>query len=434
MVPCVKRLTRILALNAPAHPEQVSVPAGPAHTTLRVRWLFAVLLLLSSVVNYVDRQTLSVLSVTMQRDLHLSDVDYGAVVQAFLFAYMIMYVVSGRLVDRYGARRTQAVFLLVWSVADALTGIATGFASLLLSRAALGAAEPGNFTASLRAAGDWFSARERSIAVGLYSMGGTLGAAIAVPLAATLTLRYGWRATFYITGAIGVAIALLWIALYRDPPVSRAPTPPARWSVVLRQPCIVALLLTRMLTDSVWYFFLFWSTKYMQEAHRLTLRQVGTTLWIFYVAADLGSLLGGLASSRLVPRFGTLGARMRVMLPAAACMLLLAAVPTLRSASTAVALLSVLAFCHMAWMTNTTTLALDLFPREMATTVQGIVGAASALGGLLTAAWIARTIQHRGYAPVFLLLASMHPCAAVILCVRLRSLLRTPQLPAPCAA
>jgi ACS family hexuronate transporter-like MFS transporter len=391
----------------------------------RMRWVYAGLLLLASVINYVDRQTLSVLTVTIQKALHLSDIQYGYIVQSFLLTYMVMYVISGRLVDRYGAHRPQAIFLFVWSIADALTGFAIGFKSLALGRAALGAAEPGNYTASLRAVGDWFSARERSIAVGIYSMGGTLGAAIAVPVVASLTLRYGWHSAFFATGSIGMITAALWALIYRDP--ANRPIIPVRvpWSTVLRQRHIAVMLVTRTMTDTVWYFFLFWSLKYMQEHYSLTLKAVGTSLWVLFVAADIGSLAGGVISSRFVGRFGPLGARFTVMLPAAACMTMLFLVPSLRQSSTAVVVLSLLALCHMAWMTNITTATLDLFPSEMATTVQGMIGAASAVGGLLTAAVISRTIQHHGYKPVFYLMGVMHPLAAILLFTRLRPAMRS---------
>jgi ACS family hexuronate transporter-like MFS transporter len=407
-------------------PGRVSADAESEHTRRPIRWVFAGLLLLASVINYIDRQTLSVLAVTIQHEMHLSDVRYGYVVQCFLLTYMVMYVVSGRLVDRFGARRTQGVFLLCWSAADALTGMATGFISLAACRAALGAAEPGNYTASLRAVGDWFSAKERALAVGIYSMGGTLGAAAAVPLTASLTIRYGWRSAFVVTGAMGGIIALLWFLIYRDPKdtviVERQPATP--WRVVLRQPYIFEMLGTRMMTDSVWYFFLFWVSKYMQESQGLSLKTIGMTLWVLYVGADVGSLAGGWLSSLLVPFRGTIGARFAVMMPAAGCMLTLALVPSLRSPGVVIGLLTFLALCHMAWMTNVTTMALDLFPKQMATTVQGMIGAASAVGGLISAGLIARSIHTYGYRPAFLVMAMMHPIAAVILYTRLRPAVR----------
>lgn len=393
----------------------------PAEHASPRRWLYAGLMLLASVVNYIDRQTLSVLAVTMQHDLHLTDVDYGHVVQVFLLAYMVMYPLSGRLVDRFGARWTQGLFLLVWSVSDACTGLARGFFSLATSRFALGAAEPGNYTASLRASGDWFNERERSIAVGIYSMGGTLGAAVAVPIAAGLATAFGWRSAFFVTGAIGAVLAAVWMLLYRDPEVQRERTPSVPWRTVLRQPHIGVLLITRTMTDSVWYFFLFWSVKYMQDAHGLTLKTVGTTLWILYVAADIGSLLGGFLSGKLVSRLGALRARFAIMLPVAACMFALCTVPHMHSITTVIAVLSALALCHMAWMTNATVMTLDLFPRSMATTVQGMIGSASAVGGLITAAVIGFSIQTHGYAPVFYGLCMLHPLAAFLLWWRIGS-------------
>lgn len=405
-------------------PASVPATAGTEseHTRRPIRWVFAGLLLLASVINYIDRQTLSVLAVTIQHEMHLSDVRYGYVVQCFLFTYMVMYVVSGRLVDRFGARRTQGVFLLCWSIANALTGFTRGFLSLSACRAALGAAEPGNYTASLRAVGDWFSAKQRAVAVGIYSMGGTLGAAIAVPLTAALTLRYGWRSAFVVTGAMGGIVALLWLLIYRDPKdaviIARAPATP--WRTVVRQPNIVEMLVTRMMTDSVWYFFLFWVSKYMQEAHGMSLQAIGTTLWVLYVGADVGSFAGGWVSSLLVPRRGTVGARFAVMIPAALCMMTLSIVPSLQNSNAVIALLTLLALCHMAWMTNVTTMALDLFPKTMATTVQGMIGAASAIGGLISAGLIAHTIHAHGYRPAFLIMATMHPLAAIILYTRLR--------------
>jgi len=416
------------SINTVHPPSAVSTAEDAASLRKKrpIRWFFASLLLVASVVNYVDRQTLSVLAVTIQREMRLSDVQYGTIVQCFLATYMVMYVVSGRLVDRYGAKRTQAVFLICWSAANALTGMASGFVSLAACRAALGAAEPGNYTASLRAVGDWFSAKERALAVGMYSMGGTLGAAIAVPLTASLTLRFGWRSAFALTGAMGFLVAALWLIFYRDPDEKplRKTSPPVPWAVVLKQPYIFEMLLTRMMTDSVWYFFLFWVSKYMQEAYALSLTAVGATLWVLYVGADAGSLTGGWASSALVRSRGVLPARFAVMLPMAACMVSLAVVPMQTSAGKAIALLTLLAFCHMAWMTNMTTLALDLFPSTMATTAQGMIGAASAAGGLISAGLIARSIHTYGYGRSFVIMALMHPLSALILYIRLRPAVR----------
>ena len=156
----------------------------------------------------------------------------------------------------------------------------------------------------------------------------------------------------------------------------------------------------------------------------MSLKAIGMTLWVLYVGADVGSLAGGWLSSLMVPFKGTVGARFAVMMPAAGCMLTLALVPSLRTPGVVIGLLTLLALCHMAWMTNVTTMALDLFPKQMATTVQGMIGAASAVGGLISSGLIARSIHSYGYRPAFLVMALMHPTAAIILYTRLRPAVR----------
>jgi ACS family hexuronate transporter-like MFS transporter len=409
----------VAALKSRLAPISANNSGYGAHT--HIRWVFLALLLLASVMNYIDRQTLSILAVSIQRDMRLSDVQYGYIVQCFLLLYMIMYAVSGQIVDRVGVRRSQGMFLLIWSAADALTGFATGLFSLMLFRGLLGASEPGNYTASLRAVGDWFSEKERSFAVGVYSMGGTLGAAIAVPLTAVVALRYGWRSAFYVTGAIGVVLSLLWFALYRDPETSpRVSRKTIPINELLRQPYIFELLLTRLLTDSVWYFFLFWIPKYMQDVYHFSLMTLGSTLWIFYIAADVGSFAGGAASGMLIQRKGLVGARIAVMIPAAIGMLLLSVVWRVRNPFIALTIFSVLALCHMAWMTNATTMTLDLFGKQTVASVQGMIGTASAAGGFLSSALIAHAVQSHEYQAIFVALALMHPISAIVLYVRLR--------------
>ncbi len=186
-------------------------------TIPHLRWFIAALLLAASVINYIDRQTLSILATTIQRELNLNDLTYAKVVQAFLFAYTFAYLLSGRIVDHWGPRAAQTGFLVWWSIANLLTGLATGFRSLMFYRALLGLGEPGNNTAAAKAISPWFPAREKGIAVGVYTMGGTLGAALAAPIVAFLALRFGWRMAFVVTGAAGLVLALIWVIAYRRP-------------------------------------------------------------------------------------------------------------------------------------------------------------------------------------------------------------------------
>ena len=173
------------------------------HTVLPVRWCIALLLLAASVLNYIDRQSLSILASTIQRELRITDSGYATVLQCFLAFYTIMYLVSGRIVDRYGARMAETGFILWWCLSNMATSLVTGVASLGVVRSLLGVGEPGNFTAAAKAVSEWFPKREKAIAVGMYSMGGTLGAAIAGPLISILALRFGWRSDVPVHGDCG---------------------------------------------------------------------------------------------------------------------------------------------------------------------------------------------------------------------------------------
>jgi MFS transporter, ACS family, hexuronate transporter len=291
-------------------------------TIPNLRWLIAALLLAASVINYVDRQTLSILAPTIQRELQISDLSYAYIVQAFMFAYTFAYLLSGRIVDRFGPRLAETGFLVWWSTANMLTGLATGFLSLAVFRALLGLGEPGNNTASAKAISQWFPAREKCVAVGIYTMGGTLGVAIAAPLVAFLALRFGWRMAFVITGAAGLVLAAVWVALYRRPAEHRllgerehqllqeaevlnpqiAAQPAPRLRELFGFKPMWLMLAVRMTTDPVWYFYLFWFSKYLQERRDFTLLEIGQWLWVVFIAADAGCLASGWISGWLIRR------------------------------------------------------------------------------------------------------------------------------------
>ncbi|MGH9838155.1 MAG: MFS transporter [Blastocatellia bacterium] len=169
-----------------------------------LRWWIAGMLFLSTVINYVDRQTLSVLIPTIQQDLGMSDMDYARVVQAFLLAYTISYLFAGGITDWLGTRASMAIFIIWWSAANMLTGLARSTASLAFYRGLLGVGEPGNYTAAPKAVSEWFPPKERGTVIGLYTAGATIGATIAPPVIAFLALRHGWRAAFVFTGALGL--------------------------------------------------------------------------------------------------------------------------------------------------------------------------------------------------------------------------------------
>ena len=387
-----------------------------APSSSRMRWLIALLLLLASVINYVDRQALSVLAPTIQKDLNITDQQYAIAVEAFLLCYGLMYFGSGRLVDLIGARVSEALFLAWWSLSSMLTAIARSFPALVVVRSLLGLGEPGNFTAAAKVTSKWFDPSERSIAVGIYSMGGTLGAAVASPLIAFLALSFGWKAPFVIVGAAGLVLSAAWLLIYREPGERKLgddqivrelssdseSTPRILWWKLLGSRTFLSLLLCRMITDPVWYFYLFWFPKYLQDRRGMTLRDIGSSLWVVFVAADLGSLAGGVFSARLASRgFRPPQARLAVMAIAAVILIGMFSTPLFHRPATVLLVAGIGAFSHMVWMTNVTTLPIDVFPQEDVSTIQGALGAGSSFGGFLSSALIGALIGRSGYNPIF---------------------------------
>lgn len=403
-----------------------------------VRWMIASLLLLLSVLNYVDRQALSILATTIQRELGLSDKEYARVGQAFLLCYTVAYFVSGRIVDRIGPRIAEAAFVVWWSVANMLTAFASSFASLIGFRALLGLGEPGHYAVSAKVVGQWFPAKEKGIAVGLYTMGGTLGAASAAPLVAWLTISHGWRAAFVITGASGLVLALVWWIAYRHPSAhpwmgakeadylqergvigaSTASVAPRPFREIITWKPLWLIMATRMLTDPVWYFYLVWFAKYLQEQRGYTLGDVGSRLWLVFVAADIGCLSAGFLAAGLIRRgIPAVFARLRVMTCAAVVLALSFVVPLADGAMWPLLWASLFAGCVMLFMSCAVALPIDIFPASSLGSVQGLIGMCGSLGGMVSTGLVATIIGSYSYNTVFTIMSFLHPIAIVALLI-----------------
>ena len=401
----------------------------------RLRWWITGMLFLSTVINYVDRQTLSVLARTIQDDLGMSDLAYSKVVQAFLLAYAISYLVSGRVTDWLGTRVSMTCFIVWWSAANMLTGLSRSAFSLGAFRFLLGVGEPGNYTAAPKALSEWFTAKERGLAYGVYTAGATIGATIAPPLIAFLATSYGWRSAFILTGALGLVWVVPWWWLYRRPEEHPRITreelgvvpPPAgpevaaqsewgRWRPLLARRETWLILLVRLLTDPVWYFYLFWFPKYLQDARGLSLIEVGRVAWVVYFAADIGSVLGGWASGRLIRRGVPAVASRRRVMTAAACLLPLSPlVAYAPSAGTAILVAAVAAFAHLTFQAAGGALVVDLYPSRSVATAFGIIAAGSGLGGMISTNVVGRLVTAYSYTPVFVLMGLLHPLALLLL-------------------
>lgn len=392
----------------------------------RIRWAVLALLFASTVLNYVDRQTLSILAPIVQRDLHIDDRGYAQIVEFFLIAYTLAYLAAGWVTDKFGTKTALALFVGWWSLANMATGLVRGAGQLGVARAFLGLGEAGNYTAAPKAIAEHFPAQERGLAVGIYTAGAMVGATIAPPLIGWLALGHGWRAAFVGTGALGFLWLFAWLLIYPKRQISddqtgeeKLPTP---WKDILRERPVWGLALARLVADPVWYFYLFWFPKYLIDQREMSLSAVAGLAWVVYLAADVGSVGGGLFSGYLIKR-GRPAASSRLLAMTLAGGLvpfgmLIASEPSVGLTLTIGALV---AFAHLLFQVNLSTLVVDLYPGRVVATVFGIIAAGSGIGGIFSTKLIGELAISGHYPTMFLLMGMLHPIAVVIAWTSLRS-------------
>jgi ACS family hexuronate transporter-like MFS transporter len=385
---------------------EVSKPA-------RRRWAVLGLLFASTILNYLDRQTLSILAAAIQVDLGMSTLDYAKIVQVFLVTYTIAYLGAGWVTDKLGTKMSLALFVGWWSLANMLTGLVQNVVQLGAARGALGLGEAGNYTAGPKAVSENFPPAERGFAVGIYTAGAMIGATIAPPLITWLALAHSWRAAFVITGAAGFVWIAVWLLVYRSvPPAVAAVREPYPWSRVLRDRTVWGLAGARMIADPVWYFYLFWLPKYMADQYGMGLLQVAQFAWIVYLAADFGSVGGGLLSGVLVKRgIDAPRSRLLVMSLAATLAPMGLFIGGGVGLGAMLALAAVVTFSHLMFQVNLTALVIDRYPGHAVATIFGVIAAGSGLGGILSTQVVGQLVSTTGYAPLFLMMACMHPIA-----------------------
>ena len=391
-----------------------------------LRWHIAVLLCLSSELNYMDRQTLSVLADTIQRDLNLTTIEYSRITSAFLISYAVMYAVSGRLIDRLGTRRGLLIFVSGWSIANMLHGFAHTALQLRLFRSLLGAAEPANFPAGVKAVAEWFPMRERALAVGIFNAGTALGSSLAVPLASWIALTWGWRYAFVMTGATGLIWVAAWAMFYRlpqeHPRLSEAEkglilsdagpedghpqsVPIAR---LLRMREAWGCILARVLTDPISYFLFFWTPKYFQQERGFDLATVGLFIWIPFMSLTAGNLASGAIPRYLISRGWTVNRARKCTMLSVSCLMPVFCLLVTRVSSPALAivLMAAIMFGHAAW--GNITLPAEVFPKQVVGSISGFGGALGGALGAITQWSIGWVVQNLSFAPIFAVCSVMY--------------------------
>jgi MFS transporter, ACS family, hexuronate transporter len=412
----------------------MSADAAPARVG-RYRWVICALLFAATAINYIDRQTIGVLKPTLQAELKWSESSYADIVFWFQCAYAIGYLGFGPIIDRIGARLGYAVAFLVWTLSHIAHGFVHTITQFALARFTLGLGESGGFPSSLKATSEWFPQQERALAVGVFNAGSNIGAIVTPLVVPAITLAWGWRAAFVVTGVATSVWLIAWLAMYRSPSVHKKVSPaelsyiqsgegaaPATaksisWLKLLRLRETWAYALGKFLTDPIWWLYLFWLPDFLSKRYHLDLQTFGPPLVAIYLLSDIGSVAGGWASSRLMKSGRTANAARKITMSVCA----LAVIPIVIAQFVsqlwvAVVIIGLATAAHQAWSANLMTLPSDLFPRAAVGSVVGIGGMAGAVGGMLMSKYNGYILDVFGsYQPIFALAGGAYIVGIVVI-------------------
>lgn len=417
--------TRVVAVDCSGGGSSADSAALTAPRAGWQRWVICALLFFATTINYIDRQIIGILKPELTRQFGWSEVDYGDIVFAFQLAYALGYAFSGRLVDRVGVRVGYALAVGLWSVAAGMHALALSVAGFCAARFGLGLAEGGNFPAAVKTVSEWFPRRERALATGIFNAGSNVGAIVTPLVVPWITMRFGWKAAFLLTGAIGFVWLAAWWLIYRSPdrhprvtPAELAyirsdlPDPPVRisWLELLRHRQTWAFVTGMLLTAPVWWFYLFWVPDFLHKRHGLNLLELGPPLVAIYLIADVGSIGGGWLSSRLIARgWSVNAARKSAMLVCAICVVPVFATPVTTNLWVATALIGLAAAAHQGWAANLYTLVSDTAPRRAVSSIVGLGGMAGGFGGMCVAQLTGHVLELTGsYVPLFVLASASY--------------------------
>jgi ACS family hexuronate transporter-like MFS transporter len=410
----------------------MSASPSPSSPSGRYRWYICALLFVCTTINYVDRNSLSVLKTTLQSELGWRDVDYGWITFAFTTAYAAFPSIVGAAIDRFGVKASLAGALVLWSTMAAAHALVRSVVGFVVVRFLLGVAEAANFPASIKAVAMWFPQHERALATGLFNAGTNVGVMVSF-VTVWIASRWGWPWAFISIGLIGFAWLALWQTGFDAPRDSsrvsaaereyiEAGLPPAgetlavHWTALLRYRQIWPFLIGKLLTDPVWWFYLYWLPSYLERERGQDPLKSALLLGLIYTGASVGSIAGGWLSGFLIGRGQPVGrARLGAMLLPAALMPCAIFAYYTSSFTVCVALITLATACHQAWSANIFTTATDLFPAKVSGAVVGLGATTGGIGGMFMTLLAALTIEWTGNQQlIFIWAGVMHPISLLI--------------------
>ncbi len=420
-----------------------------------LRWKVALLLTIATAINYLDRMTLPVVITELQQRFRISEGQFAAMNSLFLLAYALMYAGGGKIADWLGTRLGYTLMMVWWSLSCAAQGLAGGFRSLAAFRFSLGLGEGGSFPASAKTVSEWFPAKERAMAFGMFNTGSAIGSVIAPPLVALIVVLSNWRWVFIISGSFGLVWAVYWFFFYRLPQAhpkisageaafirqsqARERGDPAgqahrlKWIELFSHREVLCLIIAKFLTDPVWFFYVFWLPKFLYDTRGFDIKKIGYYGWIPYAAAGLGSLFGGWFSCHLIKRGLSLNASRKIALGVSASLMPLAAFVVPSPTALAIVFISLAFLGHQFWSVIIQTLPADLYPQRIVGSVAGLIGAGGSFGAMLFSLVVGYILGHFAtYVPVFIIVSLLHPISFGLILVmipRIAAKKMTPENP-----
>ncbi|MES2675538.1 MAG: MFS transporter [Pseudomonadota bacterium] len=375
----------------------------------KYRWTICSLIFFATTINYLDRAVISLLKPYIATAFQWTSVEevenYTNIEIAFKISYAFGMLFAGRFIDKIGTKIGYAAATFLWSVSAVAHGFATGTLGFAVARVFLGVTESGNFPAAIKATAEWFPKRERALATGIFNSGANVGAIIAPLSVPFIAEAWGWQWAFIITGAVGFIWLILWFIYYEvpakqkrlsqaefdyihsdveEPSANNAESVP--WITLLTFKQTWAFAIGKLITDPIWWFYLFWLPDFLKKQYHLSNEGVALPTALIYIIASFGSIFGGWLPMKLIDKGWTVfSARRTSMLIYALCVLPIVFAQILGEINMwlAVLVIGFAASAHQAWSANIFTTVSDIFPKKATASIVGIGGMFGGLGGIL---------------------------------------------------
>ena len=379
------------------------------------RWIILALLFIATTILYIDRSALGILAPDLQKSIGWSEEQYGMINSVFMIAYAICFIVMGRLIDRIGTRKGYLLSIGIWSLATLGHTLARSWVGFAVARFSLAVGQSGNFPSAIKAVAEWFPKKDRALAVGIFNGGANMGTILSPLIIPVLVLSFdNWQIGFLWTFPISIIWILLWLKYFRRPEQSKQVSAEelqyinsdssqegnnerVGWKDILPHRGAWAIAIAKFMADPIWWFYLFWGAKFLNEKFGVNLKDIGLPFFTIYLASwGLGIFLGWLSSKFLKAGFSLNKGRKLGLLACALFAVPVALVPHTDNMWLAVALIALAAGGHCGWSANVFSLMSDIFPKKATASVAGFGGFAGALGGAIVTFGVGKILQNIG--------------------------------------